>query len=285
MEHALSFDLEEWYHGKLIRQRLGSRPLEPQLPAAVRPILDLLKKHDTRATFFIVGELIERYPEVVREIDAHGHEIGCHTMTHTNLWEMDAESFAGELESFRSALESVLPGYRPLGFRAPMFSLDKRTCWALTVLKDAGYRYDSSVFPAGTGYYGMAGAPCGSYRASLSDPGKADEVDGFMEIPVTILPLWKLRVPLAGGAYMRAMPYPLFERLLRLVARRRPIVLYAHPWEFHSDTPRVPLPLIERMALYYNIPRNVTKLERLLKRFRFGPIREVFDVETGQVTS
>jgi polysaccharide deacetylase family protein (PEP-CTERM system associated) len=240
----------------------------------VHPILDLLERHNTRATFF-VGELIERYPEVVRDIDASGHEIGCHTMTHTNLWDLDATSFAGELDSFRGALDSLLPGCRSIGFRAPMFSLDKRTCWALPVLKDAGYRYDSSIFPAGTGYYGMAEAPCAPI-VPLDDPGKADV--SAQEIPVSILPLWKLRVPVAGGAYMRLMPYALFERLLRVVARRRPIVLYAHPWEFHSDTPRVRLPLIERMALYYNIPRNITKLERLLKRFRFGPIREVFAV-------
>ncbi len=278
MRHILSLDLEEWYHGELIARRTPPEARVSQVEGALQPILALLERYDTRVTFFVVGALLHEHPDLIARIAAAGHEIGCHGMSHTNLWHLDSKSFARELASFRDALDAVLPGYLPVGFRAPMFSLDRRTSWALAVLKDAGYRYDSSVFPARTGYYGVGYAPVGIYRASLTDPGLVDEEAGLIEAPLTVLPLWKLRLPLAGGAYMRLIPYPILERLLRWVGRRRPLVLYAHPWEFNPSTPRRPLPLLERIAVYYNIPRNVTKLERLLKRFDFAPAREVLGV-------
>jgi polysaccharide deacetylase family protein (PEP-CTERM system associated) len=275
MKHILSFDLEEWYHGELIARHTPSEARIPQVEQGLLSVLSLLDECDTRATFFVVGEVLRDNPGLVEKIAAAGHEIACHGMDHTNLWHLDAQSFARDLHSFQRLLSDVLPGYVPLGFRAPMFSLDRRTAWALRVLKDAGYRYDSSVFPAQTGYYGVGYAPLAPYSASLADPGIVDGDGGLLEVPLTVLPLWKLRVPIAGGTYMRLLPYAVWERLLHSVGRRRPLVLYAHPWEFNAATPRRPLPLLERFALYYNIPRNLTKLRRLLKRFEFGPIRDV----------
>ncbi|MGD0766434.1 MAG: polysaccharide deacetylase family protein [Dehalococcoidia bacterium] len=277
MKHGLSIDLEEWYHGEVIARRTPPEAHFPQIEQALQAVLDLLDKHDTRATFFVVGELIPEHPALIARIAGAGHEIACHTMSHTNLWDLTPEAFSGELTSFRDALAQVLPGYQPVGFRAPMFSLDRSTAWALGLLKEAGYRYDSSVFPAYTGYYGLAYAPVGVYRASLADPGRIDERDGLLELPLTVLALWKLRLPIAGGTYLRLIPYPVLRALLGLVARRRPLVLYAHPFEFYPPTPRRPLPLLERIAIYYNIPHNIGKLERLIKRFRFAPLREIVE--------
>lgn len=274
MKDMLSFDLEEWYHGELIARRTPSEAHVSQVEQGLLSVLSRLDSCDTRATFFVVGDVVRDHPDLIAKIAAAGHEIGCHGMDHTNLWRLDAQSFARDLVSFRRLLNDVLPGYAPLGFRAPMFSLDRRTAWALRVLKDAGYRYDSSVFPARTGYYGVGYAPLRSYHPSLADPGIVDGDSGLLEVPLTVLPLWKLRIPIAGGTYMRVLPYAVWERLLRSVEKTRPLVLYAHPWEFNPATPRRPLPFLERFALYYNIPRNLTKLERLLKRFQFGPIRD-----------
>ena len=275
MKHGLSIDLEEWYHGEVIARLVPPEARFSQVEQALQPVLDLLERYDTRATFFVVGDLVPKHPALIARIAAAGHEIACHGMSHTNLWDLTAETFSRELTSYRDALAEVLPGYQPVGFRAPMFSLDRSTAWALGVLKDAGYRYDSSVFPAYTGYYGLAYAPVGLYRASLADPGRIDEENGVLELPLTVLGLWKLRLPIAGGTYLRLIPYPVLRTLLSLAARRRPLVLYAHPFEFYPPTPRRPLPLLERIAIYHNITHNIGKLERLVKRFRFAPLREI----------
>lgn len=278
MIHALSVDLEEWFHGDLLIPHVRPEERVPQVLDAVRPILDLFERAGVRATFFTVGEVARDHPDLMRELSDAGHEIACHTMTHPNLWRLTAAELASELEQYREAMQGALPGVDVLGFRAPMFSLDRRTSWTLGVLRDAGFRYDSSVVPARTPWYGVANAPLGVYRASLADPGRVDDEDGMLEFPMTACNVGPVRVPASGGVYMRLMPYPIFRGLLRRVAKRRPFVLYVHPWETHAATPRYPLPLIERVGLYTNIRHTLGRLERLLSEFSFAPVREVLDL-------
>lgn len=278
MIHALSFDLEEWYHGDLLAPYVPPGERVSQVRAATRPILDLLRRAGVRATFFTVGEVARDHPDLIAELAADGHEIACHTMTHPNLWRLSPAEFADELEQYRAALERALPGQQVLGFRAPMFSLDRRSHWALGMLRDAGFRYDSSVVPVRLPWYGVGRAPLGVYRASLEDPGRVDEDGGFLEFPLTAWSLGPVRVPVAGGVYMRLMPYPLFRSLLLRVERRRPFVIYVHPWETYANTPSYPLPLIERFGLYTNIRHMLNRLERLLADFPFAPVREVLDL-------
>jgi hypothetical protein len=182
-------------------------------------------------------------------------------MSHTSLRDLDANSFADELDAFRHAMSELLPFRDVVGFRAPMFSLNRRTSWALPVLLDAGYRYDSSVFPARTGYYGIGYAPLGVYHPSVEDPGTTGEGD-LLEVPLSVFKMGPLRLPVAGGTYLRIIPFVILQEMLRRIARKRPLVLYAHPFEFFPDTPRRPLPLHERFAIYHNIPPNLGKLER-----------------------
>jgi polysaccharide deacetylase family protein (PEP-CTERM system associated) len=278
MIHALSFDVEEWYHSDLLIGRLPAEERVPQVREAIRPILDLLQRAGVRATFFTVGEVARDHPDLVRELVATGHELACHTMTHPNLWRLTASSLEDELAQYRRAVEAAVPGEDVLGFRAPMFSLDRRTGWALGVLRDGGFRYDSSVVPVRTPWYGVPGAPLGVYRASLSDPGQVDEESGFLEFPLTACALGPVRIPAAGGVYLRLIPYPVFRSLLRRVARQRPFVIYLHPWETYHATPLSPLPLLERFGLHVNIRHALNRLERLLSDFSFGPVREVLDL-------
>lgn len=278
MLHALSVDLEEWYHGDLLIPYVRADERVAHVRDAVRPLLDLFARAGVRATFFTVGEVARDHPDLMRDLAAAGHEIACHTMTHPNLWRLTEHELAGELEQYREAIDAALPGLQPLGFRAPMFSLDRRTSWTLSVLREAGYRYDSSVVPARTPWYGVGNAPLGVYRASLADPGRVDDENGLLEFPLTACALGPVRVPASGGVYMRLLPFPIFRALLRRVAKKRPFVLYVHPWETHAATPRYPLPLIERIGLYTNIRHTLGRLERLLSEFSFAPVREVLDV-------
>jgi polysaccharide deacetylase family protein (PEP-CTERM system associated) len=278
MLHALSFDLEEWYHGDLLAPYVAAAERRSQVRDAMRPIIELLRRAGVRATFFVVGEVARDHPDLIAELAADGHEIACHTMTHPNLWRLTPAEFADELEQYRAAVDGALPGAQALGFRAPMFSLDKRSHWVLGMLRDGGFRYDSSVVPVRTPWYGVAGAPLGIYRASLDDPGQTDDGGGFLEFPLTACAIGPVRIPTAGGVYFRLMPYPVFRSLLRRVARRRPFVIYVHPWETYAATPRLPLPFVERFGLYTNIRHARRRLERLLQDFSFAPVRDVLDV-------
>ena len=278
MRHALSFDLEEWYHGDLLAPYVPEAERHSQVRDAMQPIIDLLRRAGVRATFFTVGEVARDHPDLIAELAADGHEIACHTMTHPNLWRLTPAEFAEELEQYRAALEGALPGAQVLGFRAPMFSLDKRSHWVLGMLRDGGFRYDSSVVPVRTPWYGVSGAPLGIYQASLADPGRTDAGNGFLEFPLTVCSIGPVRIPTAGGVYFRLIPYPVFRSLLCRVARRRPFVIYVHPWETYAATPRYPLPFVERFGLYTNIRHARRRLERLLQDFSFAPVREVLDV-------
>ncbi|OGO49352.1 MAG: hypothetical protein A2148_00085 [Chloroflexi bacterium RBG_16_68_14] len=278
MIHALSVDLEEWYHSDLLIPHVRAGERVSQVREAVRPLIDLLHRAGVRATFFTVGEVARDHPDLIQELATTGHEIACHTMTHPNLWRLTPEKFRDELEQYREAMERAVSGQEVLGFRAPMFSLDRRTHWVLGELRDAGFRYDSSVVPVRTPWYGVRGAPLGVYRASLEDPGRTDDEAGFLEFPLTACSLGRLRIPAAGGVYLRLLPYPVFRMLLRRVARQRPFVIYVHPWETYPGTPTCPLPFVERLGLYTNIRHTLARLERLLSEFRFAPVREVLDL-------
>jgi polysaccharide deacetylase family protein (PEP-CTERM system associated) len=276
--HALSFDLEEWYHGDLMSAHVPQADRRSQVREAMQPILRLLRMAGVRATFFSVGEVARDHPDLMQELADDGHEIACHTMTHPNLWRLTEAELRKELDQYRAVLAAALPDAQVLGFRAPMFSLDRRSPWALGVLREYDFRYDSSVVPVKTPWYGMSNAPLGVYRASLEDPGATDGTDGFLEFPLTVCALGPVRIPTSGGVYMRLLPYPVFRGLLRRVAKQRPFVIYVHPWETYADTPTYPLPFIERFGLYTNIRHTLRRLERLLEDFQFAPAREVLDL-------
>jgi polysaccharide deacetylase family protein (PEP-CTERM system associated) len=274
--HALSIDVEDWFHPELVRSRVAAGACVPLAHAATQPILALLERYGVRATFFIVGEAALSCPDLVRQIAAAGHEIGCHTFSHRPLWELTPAALAGELDEWGRALRDILgPAFRSTGFRAPTFSLDQRTAWAVDVLADAGYRYDSSVFPFKNYLYGVAGAPDAPYRLDRTDVSRADAAGRLIEFPMSVWRWGRLALPVAGGAYLRLLPLPLLSLCLRQIERERPIVIYAHPWEMSAQTPRMRLPAFEQLITYANRGAALKKLERLLAAFAFAPLETV----------
>lgn len=278
MENALSIDLEDWYHPLLVQPHLRGSEQQSRVVEATLPLLALLEQHDVRATFFCVGEILERHPGLVQEIHAQGHEIAFHGMTHSPLWNMTPGEFEAEVRDFRALFERVLgEGLTVRGFRAPTFSLDSRTTWALPILARHGYSYDSSVFPMKGPLYGVPGAPTGPYRVSLEDPGEIEEDSPLLEFPPAVCELSGMRIPVGGGIYLRFFPLPMAARLLDRIHRDRPFVLYVHPWETDPGTPRMPLKPLARFATYYGLRSTLAKLDLLLKRFRFTTMGEVVD--------
>lgn len=276
MVNALSIDLEEWYHSELVE---GRRCSFSQVAEATKPILDLLDRYQTKASFFVVGEVAEQNPDLIQSIFQKGHEIGCHTFSHKLVWNLDESLLRGELERFHSVIEKILGKVEIKGFRAPCFSIDNRNKWALKVLLDFGYQYDASIFPLKINpLYGISGAPTRPYRISFEDVRKEDSQSPLMEYPLCPLKIGGLKIPISGGFYLRALPRSFLVWGLRRINRSQPFLVYFHPWEGYKNTPRFKLPLLNRVISYYGISSALKKFEFLLKHFRFARVDQVLDL-------
>jgi polysaccharide deacetylase family protein (PEP-CTERM system associated) len=284
---TIGVDVEDWFHPELVRARVATDDPRTVVERGTDALLGQFARHGVRATFFLLGEVASRHPALVRRIADGGHEIACHGMTHRPLWALDRESFRAELRAFRSAVRDALGGgaaerggpgaAAAVGYRAPTFSLDRSTAWALEVLREEGFRYDSSIFPARASLYGVPGAPLGVYRPAADDLGRHDPAGPIVEFPVAVARFGPLRVPAAGGFYLRALPWTVLRLLLDRIARERPFALYLHPWECVTGLPRARLGPAAALITYLNLDSVPGKLERLLRRYRFVPMREALE--------
>ena len=284
MPNALSFDIEEIYHAELVRKHMPPAQRQSAVVAATEPILALLARRNLQATFFVVGDVLREHPAFVRAIAAAGHEVGCHTMSHRPLWEMTPDSLRTELREFRSLWQALWPAAGNaapplLGFRAPTFSLVPRTSWALSVLAEEGFAYDSSIFPVANPVYGLNGGPLSAYRPSVRDLRQDDPDGPIIELPMTVWEIAGLRVPVSGGFYLRALPAPVLLHALHTVSKTRPLVIYAHPWEADPASAVVHgLSPSELLITYYNRASVLPKLERILDEFPFAPLGAILKV-------
>lgn len=274
---ALTFDVEDWFHPELVRARAPSDDARSVVREGLGTILGRLARHDVRATFFVMGDVAARHPDLLLAIAGAGHEVACHGMSHRPLWALTPETFRQELRDCRAAFRAVLGPHEVIGFRAPTFSLDRTTAWALAVLRDEGFRYDSSIFPLRVRLYGVHGAPLGIYRPALDDPRRHDPRGPLAEFPVAVGGLGPLRLPVGGGFYLRALPWVVLQTTLDHIARRRPFNLYLHPWECAPDLPRVPLPPVDALVTYLGLHTVLPKLDRLLGRYRFQTMRGILE--------
>ncbi len=272
--NALSLDLEFWYSAELLKPYVPAHA-EDKLLESVEPILVLLDRWDTRATFFVVGDVAAKYPNLVRDLDARGHEVASHGYSHTRLHDLGEDGFREDLRRSGDVIEGIT-GRRPIGFRAPSFSLDRSTSWALLALKEQGYRYDSSIFPMKTPLYGVAGAPRFPYNPALADITRHDATQELWEFPVAV---WKagLRIPVGGAFYLRVLPaWFVAWAIKRINAQDQPAVLYLHPWETCGQVPRLrDASLFAQFVSYWGRQGVLGKLEYLLRRLKFGPMRDL----------
>lgn len=278
MVNALSFDVEDWR--QIVRWKLTGEVTDPD-PAVVREtdgILELLDGAGVRATFFVLANVARTFPELVRRIDAAGHEVGSHGFSHRLVYRQSPEEFREESRRAKELLEWTL-GKPVLGYRAAEFSVTRASWWALEILAELGFEYDSSVYPIGGRRYGVPDSPLVPYRVEM-------EGRNILEFPMTAVERRGRRLPVAGGGYFRLMPYSWTRAAIRKVnAEGRTAVVYLHPYEFTTSRLSVDVDhtsLRSRLiALRYSAVHNFAparvrrRFERLLRDFRFDSIHSL----------
>jgi polysaccharide deacetylase family protein (PEP-CTERM system associated) len=228
-------------------------------------LLDLLEKHNTKATFFIVGWTAERNPDLVREIDRQGHDIGCHSYLHRKIYDLTPEEFRNDTAKAKDILEQII-GKKIAGYRAPSYSITKKSLWALDILSDLGFEYDSSIFPILHDNYGIPNAP----RFKYQHPNL-----NLTEFPISTAKVLGRNVPIAGGGYFRLFPYWLTKKLLTSINQQeqQPFMFYLHPWEVDPEQPRMKeAGYLSKFRHYNNLTKTQARLNNLLSAFNFGPV-------------
>jgi polysaccharide deacetylase family protein (PEP-CTERM system associated) len=264
MKNAFTIDLEDWYQGIGIPEKEWGA-YEKRIRIGFDKLMNLLARHKVKATFFILGKVIEEHPSIIKEIISGGHEVGCHTYSHNLLYEMNPQSFSEELLKCKKAIASLGAAYT--GFRAPFFSVDHRSWWTLDILQKEGFQYDSSIYPGDSKRTGIVG-----YRKDIH------LLENKMwEAPVSTFKLTKFDVGL-GGAYFRILPYPLFKYKFRQINKTRSGIFYIHPWELDPGHPYLAgLPSRIRLPHYFNLNSTEKKIEKLLHDFEFIPLIDIIN--------
>src|SRR5579871_567491 len=265
--NAFTVDVEDYFHvaalsSAIARDSWGSREL--RVEANVERLLTILADHSVQATFFVLGWLAERTPALVRRIAAAGHEIACHGYSHQLVYKQSPQEFREETVRAKAFLEDTI-GHAVHGYRAASFSVTRQSLWALDVLIDAGFRYDSSIFPIHHDLYGLPGATPEPHRVSAPS-GRT-----LAEFPMSAASYLGLQVPVSGGGYFRILPYWLTHAGLKQINERRgrPFAFYLHPWELDTGQPRIKVGAFSRFRHYTNLSRCEARLRRLLKDFEF----------------
>jgi polysaccharide deacetylase family protein (PEP-CTERM system associated) len=266
---VFSVDVEDYFQVEAFssvvdRARWGEYPL--RVEDNTKRVLDLLDRHDTTATFFVLGWVAERLPGLVREIAGRGHEVACHSYWHRLVYELKPEEFREDTLRAKTIIEQAA-GMPVYGYRAPSFSVVARSFWALDVLAELGFRYDSSVFTIRHDKYGYPEAPRVPFRAPSGT--------GIYEYPMTTFRAWGQNMPVGGGGYLRIFPFWYTSFGIRQAQRQQvPVISYIHPWELDPDQPRLPGGLASRLRHYTNLRHTEHRLERLLKLRRFASFRD-----------
>ncbi len=269
--NALTIDVEDYFQVSAFAPYI-KRDTWDRIPcraeANVSRILDMLAARKAKATFFTLGWIAERHPLIVRAIVAGGHELASHGYGHLRASEQTPLEFTSDIVRAKKLLEDI-GGVEVKGYRAPSFSINQKNLWALDCIRDAGYRYSSSIYPVKHDHYGMPDAPRFAY-ASLPD---------LVEVPVTTVDLFNRHWPAGGGGYFRLLPYSLSRWLLKRVNRvdGEPCMFYFHPWEIDPGQPRVAgIDAKTRFRHYLNLDRMQSRLDQLLDDFRWDRVDRVF---------
>jgi len=272
MLNALTIDVEEYFHPNGMDDAVSPEQwddLPHRVESTTHHVLDLLDEHHVHATFFVLGWVAERWPRLVRQIAGRGHEIACHGYAHRLVYKLGPARFWADVGRAKGVIEDCL-GAPVWGFRSPSYSIVSNTLWALDILIDYGFRYDSSIFPIRHDLYGIPGF----HRFPVRLRSAAGEIT---EIPPSTVRLWGRNWPVAGGGYFRLFPYWVTRQSIRRINQRDgwPAMVYLHPWELDHDQPRLPAKATSRFRQYTNLRQTEPRLRRLLREFRFAPICEV----------
>jgi len=272
VKNALTIDVEDWFHATYLGVPEKDWPIcEPWIKSNIHRILDILANEEVKATFFILGWIAERTPEIVQTIADEGHEIASHSYYHRQVFRQSPAEFAQDLrlsiEMIQAAVDVPISGYR-----APAASIGKDQQWAFEIMVENGILYDSSMLPVRTPLYGVTGLPRFAFRLCE---------ERILEIPLTTVEVGNIRLPISGGVYTRLLPISFTEWAVKRVNEvdGQPMMLYLHPWELDPQPPPLGRNAISRWSHIINKGKMEGRFRQLLSRFSFGPVRDVFSAE------
>lgn len=272
--NAMTVDVEDYFHASAFDRVVSRSSWFEQESRVVRNthrLLELFLRHRVRATFFVLGWVADRFPSLVREIAACGHELASHGYHHQLIYTLTADQFREDVRRAKAAIEDA-GGGRVRGYRAPSFSIVRSSLWALDVLIEEGHAYDASIFPIRHDRYGIPDAP----RAAHVIERAAGTI---VEVPAATVRVAGRNLPIAGGGYFRLLPYA-FTRwgIERLNACGEPAVFYIHPWEIDPQQPRLPASRLTAVRHYKNLHQTVNRLERAVRDFAFDTVATALDL-------
>lgn len=275
IKNGLSVDVEDYFHAEAISTHFGIsswEKMESRVVENTHRVLELLEEHNARATFFVLGWVAERFPDLVRQIHARGHEIGCHSYWHRLIYSLTPDEFREDTRRAKDTIESST-GVKVIGYRAPSFSVTKGSLWALRILSELGFEYDSSIFPIRHDRYGIPDHPRFLCIYEKDGPRK------MVELPISTWRMGNVNLPFGGGGYLRILPVAYTRRAFRRVngGEHQPAIVYFHPWEIDPEQPRLDVSLGSRLRHYTNLSRMRKRVSILLQNYEFVPLRELLE--------
>jgi polysaccharide deacetylase family protein (PEP-CTERM system associated) len=275
VENVLTIDIEDWFHILDIDSTPSIKEwskLESKVTKNTQVILDVLKKHDTKGTFFVLGWVAEHFPDLVREIERQGHEIGTHGYSHELIYNLTPNEFRRDVARSLEVLARITS--RPiLGYRAPGFSIASSSLWALDILVELGLQYDASIFPMNRNHGGLPGFSGEAVWLTTALGNK------ILEIPVTPTTLFNKKVYLFGGGYFRLAPYSVIAAgIEQLNNQEKPALVYLHPREFDPQHPKLKMNPYRSFTSYVNLHKTSSKFERMIQDFKFNSIEKIWQI-------
>lgn len=273
MLNALTIDVEDYYHVSAFESEVGFEEwhrYESRVEKNTCLILDLLDEYQTKATFFVLGWIAQQQPQLIKEIHLRGHEIASHGYAHQRIYTQTPETFREETRRAKRLVEDII-GQAVIGYRAASYSITVQSLWALDILAEEGFLYDSSIFPIRHDLYGMP-----NYQR-FSHAIERQEGHRMVEVPLSTIRFGGSNIPVAGGGYFRLFPYAFTRWSLRHLNRvdAQPAVVYLHPWEFDPNQPRMHGSALARFRHYLNLDKTQRRFVSLLRDFHFGTMKDV----------
>jgi len=273
MINALTVDVEDYFHVSAFANVISIDDwdkFESRVVRNTHRLLDLFAKNKIIGTFFVLGWVAERYPSLVRDIANQGHEIACHGYSHQLIYNQDKDVFRNETIKAKNLLEDIIQA-EVAGYRAASYSITNKSLWALDILTEAGFTYDSSIFPIRHDRYGIPGAKSCPHILTAPNGKK------IVEFPLSKAKWFGMDVPVSGGGYFRLLPYFVTRAGLKTIINKNcsPFIFYLHPWEIDPDQPRISAKWLSRFRHYNNLHKTELRVNKLLGEFRFSTIKDV----------
>lgn len=269
--NGLSIDVEDYFHVSNFEHLIKNwDDFELRVGNNTSRILDILDQYDIKATFFILGWVAEKIPDLVKEISRRNHEIASHGYNHKLIFNLTQKEFREDVSKTKKILETI-SGQEVIGYRAPSYSITKKSFWALSILNECGYKYDSSIFPIHHHRYGIPDFNRFQTKVSLENNTSINE------LPISTVRLFSKNIPVSGGAYTRLFPLKFIDYALNRINSRekKPFIFYFHPWEIDKDQPRIPCSLFTKIRHYGNLGKMEKKLKYLFENYKFVPLKEL----------